>query len=715
MARGAWASHRQDHLDAVRCFAEAIVREPGELLAHDRIAQSLDAAGLADESERFRQRGIEIDRLLQQTAVFLSDREGGLKAMAEISRLLGQMGRPVESLEWLRLALERMGSPSDAMAQYRTALTQLRDTDFQASTRATLLCDLDLKQFPLKDLRAPTDNTTPTEEMTASPSTQRSGAQAIPPSFVNVADQVGIKFTYRNAEAPVTRELLMFQQIGAGVACFDYDWDGRVDFYIGQGASDPPTGRGSMPNLLTRNLGDRFVDVTSIASCDDRNYTTGITAGDWNQDGFLDLVVANLQLNRLLINQGDGTFRQHEGDPVWNQPMYTASVAMADVTTDHLSDLVEVNYFDDVKIFDPVQHHPDGTPVRLPAPLHFQPAVDRVFVSIGDGSMGGRVLGDPEQPLASTGLGVLITDLDGKGANEIFVANDHRANHLWEQVAGSQLRWNNTGALRGVAYGARGMALGSMGIAAADFDQNGRLDLHVTNFENQWSNQFMQNGEGYFEDLVVAYGLAEPTYEMVGFGTQAIDYDNNATTDLVIGNGHIDELAATGTTPFAMPTQLFSHDGTAFRQLEVLGDDAYWKSGHLTRAVARCDWNCDGRMDVVATDLNQPFVLLENRTPTPWHWLQLRLVGAASERDAIGTTIVAHFGGQTVTTVIQAGDGYMCKNESIVSFGLAENTQLDRLEVRWPAGQVQVLTQLAADHRWLIVEGHDQPFALTCQ
>jgi hypothetical protein len=491
--------------------------------------------------------------------------------------------------------------------------------------------------------------------------------------------------------------------------------DGFVDLYVAQASGDLPHGRGTEPNLLARNLGGGFVDVTMAAEVDDRGYSTGVTSGDWNQDGFPDLVVGNIQRNTLLINQGDGTFRAHPGDSTWNTPMYTASVAMADVNGDHLPDIVEVNYLNDPRIYDPIERKPDGTPVRLPAPLDFRPAVDRVFLSRGNSEFEGRALGDPDQPLPSTGLGVLITDLDGRVGNEIFIANDHMANHFWEKTpsdSGSPIIWKNTAAARGVAYGARGTPLGCMGIAAADFDENGLTDLHVTNYERQWSNHYMQTSPGFFEDLVVAYGLADATNGMLGFGTQAIDYDNNTAIDLVIGNGHVDDLTAISDSQFEMPTQLFVNEGSRFEPLAVSGDDAYWKSGHLSRAVAMCDWNRDGRLDFVATDLRHPMVLLENRTETDYHWIQLKLVGTRSEREAIGAKVTALFGERSVSKLVQAGDGYMCNNEAIVAFGLGESESLTRLEIIWPNGQLEQWRDVPSNRRLLIVEGESRPFEL---
>ncbi len=483
---------------------------------------------------------------------------------------------------------------------------------------------------------------------------------------------------------------------------------------------EPPAGRGTRPNQLARNLDSSVQNVTEPAGCDDRAYTCGITSGDWNQDGLPDLLIGNIQQNSLMINQGDGTFRLQDGDAMWGEAKYTTGLAIADVSGDDLPDIIEINYLDDPRIYDPIQYKPDGTPVVLPGPLHFQPAVDRLFVSLGDGSMRGELFGGtpsirevgPGEGTApsATGLGVLVTSLDGAVGNEVFVANDLMANHLWQRMPGrDDLAWQDLAVVRGVAYGAGGMPLACMGIAAADFDENGRLDLHITNFADQWSNQYMQNEGGVFVDLTLPLGLDRDSLKMLGFGTQAMDYDNNSTVDLVVGNGHVEDFTAKGTA-FEMPTQVFAWQHGRFEAMSVSGDPDYWNSGHLSRALARCDWNNDGLLDFVVTDLKEPVALLENRTQTPHHWLQLELVGTRCERDAIGAIVKVTTAGRTMTGVVQTGDGYMCKNQSILAFGLGDRDTVEQLTVQWPDGGQQTITGLKADQRWLIVQGQEQPF-----
>lgn len=715
MALGGYAMRERKFDIAVRQFAEAVLREPGDLAANDRMTQALAAGGHREAHERFRRRGVLIDRLMTLTRQVFVQARLEPREVVEISQLLTDAGRPLPALAWYRIALQAMGSNASAMRKLDEALAMVDEDDFQSSNRVALLCGVDLNQFP-DDFNLVTSQPTRIRAKISLPA--RNHLPPLDPVFVNVAPEVGLDFTYCNAPTQVKRELRLFQQFGAGVACFDFDLDGNVDFYVGQASGEPPKGRGTRPNLLARSLGDRFINVTALAGCDDRGYTCGITSGDWNQDGFPDLVVGNLAQNTLFLNRGDGTFIAHHVsgsvDSLWADPLNTTSLAIADINGDHLPDLVEVNYVDDPSVYQPIDYKADGTPVQLPFPLDFRPSEDRLFLSQGDGTLVGQLLDDRQSVSPATGLGIIVTDINGDLGNEIFIANDRLANHLWERQIDSddgRLELQDTAAVRGLAFGAKGTPMGCMGIAASDFDGNGRLDLHVTNFENEWNNQFMQDRSGFFDDLVVSYGFDQTTYKMLGFGVQALDYDNNMTMDLVIGNGHVEDYTDQGRS-FEMPTILFTMQDSQFVPIPVRGDPSYWGTGHLSRALATCDWNNDGRVDFVVTDLTQPFALLENRTETLYRWLQLRLVGTTAERDAIGATLQATIGGQTITKVVQSGDGYMCKNQSLISFALGDNQSVERLGIQWPDGQKQTLIDLSGNRSWLVVQGQTKPFEL---
>lgn len=714
LARGGWAVHQREFDVAIGQFAEAILREPGDLGANDRIAQALAAGGYTEDQQRFRRRGVLIDRLMTLTRQVFGASQVDPASLEEMSALLTESGRPAVALAWYRIALLQMGAPPAGIRKLNDALAMLDEQDFQQGNRRKQLCGLDVNRFP-SDFKFANSSV---KQTTSESMVVAKHPPSIDPVFVNVAADVGLDFTYYNGPVQKRRELRLLEQIGAGMACLDFDLDGRVDFYLGQASCEPPDGRGGRPNLLSRSLGDRFVPVTESANCDDRGYSCGVTSGDWNQDGFPDLVVANLARNTLLINQGDGTFIAHRGSPIWNQSYNTTSLAMGDVNGDQLPDIVEVNYVDDPSVYDPIQYKPDGTPVHWPAPSDYRPCADRLFLSRGDGAFDGRWLDESRQVTPATGLGIVLADLDGEPGNEIFVANDHAPNHLWQRqtkvddAGDRRVAFQNTAALRGVAFGASGAPLGCMGIAVGDFDENGRIDLHVTNFENEWNNQYMQDENGFFDDLVVSYGLDQPTYKMLGFGTQALDYDNNIAVDLVIGNGHVEDYTDLGQA-FQMPTMMLTLAGPKFVIKEVDGDRRYWESGHLSRSLAKCDWNNDGRTDFAVTDLIEPFALLENRTPTPYRWLQLRLVGTTAERDAIGSVVSCLVGGRKITNVVQSGDGYMCKNQAILSFGLGMHQgDVERVEVRWPDGTNQAFVGLAANRRWMLIQSESEPFDL---
>ncbi|MEL7337691.1 MAG: VCBS repeat-containing protein, partial [Planctomycetota bacterium] len=413
--------------------------------------------------------------------------------------------------------------------------------------------------------------------------------------FADVASELGIRMAYQNATQQITKQFQIHQSLGTGVACLDYDLDGRLDFYFGQGGFEPPTGRSKLSNRLFRQVGDNdasaFHDVTALADAKDFGYTHGVTSGDWNQDGLPDLFIGNLGRNQLLINQGDGQFTplRPQREPLaamWDRDMFTTAIAMADVTGDALPDLIEVNYIDDPKIFNP--NTVDGQTLQI-GPLYYDAAIDRVFYNDGKGQILSKALGKGSG-LPSTGLGVLVTNVNDQPGNEILVANDLLPNHLWQirttPDEPSSPEWTDNAVAAGVAYATNGQPLACMGITAADFNRDGRLDLHITNYVDEWSNLYLQNQSGVFQDAAAQYALDIPTNPNVGFGTQAIDYDNNTTWDLVVGNGHTEDFSHRGIA-FKMPTQVLMRSADGFVAASVQGQDDYWSSNHVARSIAR--------------------------------------------------------------------------------------------------------------------------------
>lgn len=705
------------HESAVTCFTQALRREPNAMEAAVGLAQAFAARGKSEWVEKVKQRQKSINE--SQALAFKIGSTGNADPLlgVEMGRVMNSIGRPMESLAWQEslYSIIAPGAPQlDVLRQHKSQLLQRLPLGQDASA---IICGINGSQLVsidpvLAKLRqdtsldsnrlAPTKKV-PGDLITAEPAT---------PVFTDIAASVGIKTRLLNAVIPVDKEFRLFEALGSGVACLDFDRDGNVDLYLGQAGSDPPLGLSKESNQLMRNRDNRFHNVTERSHSKDFGYTHGVTAGDWNQDGFPDLVIGNVGVNQMLINQGDGTFRPASIDSGqlttdWNQPMFTTSIALADLTGDSIPDLFEANYVDDPSAYNAIEYNDDGTPIVLPGPKHFTAAIDRIFITATDGKLVLKSLGSSDT-VASTGLGLLITDLDDDRHNEVFVANDQNPNQLWKyKPAETKSQWMNMAIARGCAYGTGGKPFACMGVAAADYDRNGRLDLHVTNFSGECSNLYLQSASGIFVDRAIAYRLDESTVPMVGFGTQAIDYDNNANIDLLIGNGHIEDFQFKG-KPFRMPTQILARQGNRFIAQTVGGDPDYWGKLHLGRSVVRLDWNHDGRVDVGVTDLKDDFALLENRTLADGHFVQLELVGTRSERDAIGATVIIQAGDQTFVSVVQTGDGYMCRNEPVLFLGLGEATAIDRLAVRWPSGMDQVFEDVSVDQRLLITEGQEE-------
>lgn len=693
--------------EAADAFLRCVELEPLHRIALLRLSQTLQAAGDADVASRVQLRA-ETAKELTELATEAATPPKSANPCFVLSEQLQLIGLPIQSLAW-----QFNGA---AIAAPQTASTE--DYGAEAARLESTMDKMALSRIRRCGLTAPTQ--TPqmpatAETGSAEPTTTVAPAMPVTPNDIrlqNVAGVRGLNFQYRNADTDVRKHFLLHEALGGGVACLDIDLDGRTDVYAAQGGGDARE-QSERPNYLARNLGDHFQNITTVSFSDDRGYSMGLTAGDLNQDGFPEIVVGNMQKNTLLINQGDGTFTPGLAEESWQHANYTSGLAIADVTGDGLADVIEVNYVDDTNIFSPIQYMSDGSPVRLPGPLQFAPATDRLLIATGDGSHESHALTTKHDSRGHRAMGLVVADIDQQPGNEIYVANDQTQNQLWRITrTQSGIRLSDLAVINGLAVGITGEPSASMGIAMADFDQNGALDFHVTNFDDELSNLYCQTHAGSFEDRSIRSKIAAQSRDLLGFGTQAADLDNNGLIDLIIGNGDIED-SRPAKPRFEMPTQLLANSGHDFVDCVPKDPSGYFSENHLTRSIATLDWNNDGRVDFVVGQLLEPIALLENQTLSDHHWLQISVVGRESARDAIGATIRITRGERTNVYAVSSGDGYMCRNQRDVFIGLGNDQTVNRIEIRWPSGRSDHFDSVSSDQRLLIIEGDSDPFVLT--
>ena len=523
---------------------------------------------------------------------------------------------------------------------------------------------------------------------------------------MDVASQKELEFNYKSGAVAGSGIFYIHHQTGGGIGVLDFDRDGWPDCYCVQSGGEPMDSRGSDPNELFRNLsGERYVAVGQTSRTDDRGYGAGIAASDVNQDGFVDLVVANIGVNVVFVNNGDGTFRRFQ---LSDESHWTTSIATGDLSGDGLPEIVEVNYTDAPKAF---QHpcrgdSPDCSPKRYLA----QP--DLIYSVQANGQISMSGLTKSLETRRGHGFGALIGDFDQQAGNELFVVNDTDENHFWlPTVDSGQQKLVDVASLRGCATGIGGARRGCMGLAVGDFDRNGSFDFHVTNFMNEESDLYLQLSSS-FQNETSAYRMVTATTQMVGWGTQAVDFDHDGWTDLAVLNGNVVDVSSKGIA-YKMKPQIFRHEGNHFQLLDAQ-DESYWSKPALGRALASTDFDRDGRVDLIAGHLDSAVALLENQS-TDGHFLQLVLVGTASERDAIGATLKVTTNQGQFVNCQTGGDGFLCTNEPLLDFGLGNATRVKSLEIQWPSGQTQVLSNLVIDQRYLVVEDQEDAFLINIE
>lgn len=592
--------------------------------------------------------------------------------------------------------LEDLGRPREAFDWYvQAARLAPKDLEIQAG----------LERARLASTTRPTAKPISLPALTeVSPETRGAGATGQTPAdvtpaepsvsgsiaFVDVHREVGIDWTYFNGE---TGYEYLIESMGGGVIVLDYDADGWPDLYFPQGCRWPHDPESNVHrDRLYRNLAGRsFRDVTDAAGLGSNRYGMGGAAADFDNDGFDDLVVANYGRNQFYRNNGDGTFTEVEfGFPTDDEEMSTSAVAV-DVNSDGLLDLYVANYIQDMK---PCRRADGGYALCDPEVFEGQP--DRLWLNAGDGTFRDISSSAGIDLPNGKGLGVVAADFDEDGRIDIYVANDGVPNFLLHNESDDEaVRFGERGLLSGTALDHEGRSQAGMGIAVADFNGDERSDLYVTNFYLEHNTLYLNEGDMIFVDATRRVDLYHPTLPLLGFGTLGRDLDGDGWPDLAVANGHI-LRDPTGEQPWKMPAQLFRNlGGGRFEDVSSAAGD-YFQEENLGRGLAALDWNRDGRLDMVVVHQDRPAALLENHTPMTDIPMQIRLVGTGSNRDGVGAVVRIDSGQQTATYTCGGDGGFLTEHERHRLFRVPPQADVT-LEVRWPSGKVSHETLAAGD------------------
>lgn len=710
---------------AIRCYAEALLRAAELRFPITRLAQLLDQAGEPELGKKFAEFANRMQQLQElQDKIFFAQAPSGIEQLLELISRYELVGRYWEALGWAQLAMEIQGNDPRVKAVW-SRLQQRAESLSLVLTEVSVtpVAQLEVSQYPLPDLglewfqneQGPNISTNKSDSLQVE---NDGGVDAKIPrlSFREESEQVGLRFQYINGTPGFGRSAAsqrrMFEFTGGGIGVLDYDNDGYPDCFCSQGypqlnefkaSVDPSSNTG---DRLWRNRGGiEFVDVSRVLGIVEDGFGQGVSVGDYNADGFVDLYIANIGQNRMMRNNGDGTFSDVTEEIGLSGQAWTTSCVIADLNGDRLPDIYDVNYVKGEDVFERVCRDGSGH-AAICMPFDFAAELDQVWINDGAGGFRDGTSEWIGQMPEGKGLGVVVYSSGLEPGLRVFVANDTTANFLFvPQIdPAGRVTMRERGLAAGVAYNGEGKAEGCMGIAAGDINSDGEVDFLITNFLNESNTLYLHRSGGAYIDRTRALGLHEPSLNMLGFGTQFLDMDLDGRQELVVVNGHIDDLSRLG-RPYKMPMQVFSWKGRRFVEVDrqLLGN--FFTQNRLGRTVAKLDWNRDGREDLLVGHLDEPMALLSNTTETPHHAVAIRFVGTDSDRDAIGTRIEVSVGGQTRSYQLTAGDGYQASNERRILVGAGANKALERLTVHWPAGGVETFDNVSAATEVVIIEG----------
>jgi hypothetical protein len=528
------------------------------------------------------------------------------------------------------------------------------------------------------------------------------------PWFEDVTVAAGIDFTHFDS---ATADHFIEETMHAGVGWIDFNMDGWPDLVCVQGGPVRPIGAAAPTSRLYRNRGDgTFEDMTATSGLTRTGVGNGCAVGDYDNDGFDDLLITYVGGIALYHNEGwvrgsPMIFREVTAEAGLNNPHYATSAAWGDIDGDGFLDLYICNYVELTRTNDP--HCQDASGVKIGcAPTAYAYTTHRLYRNRGDRSFEDiTVSSGVAKAKPAPGLGVVLVDMDGNGRLDIYVANDMNPAFLFRNLGGG--KFEELAQFAGCAYDAGGVVMAGMGVAAGDVYRNGRPALFVTNYQNLPNILFVNRGDGSFRDESQASGLGGPSLSRLGFGAAFLDADLDGLLDVAVANGHV-QRPAQQLYGVSYPQQAQLFIGKGLGKFEDVSDKAggYFRERFVGRGLAVADFNGDGKPDLVFGNNAGPYKLLRNATPTDNRGLTLELIGDArkSNRNAIGAKVVVDVGGRKQTSWVLGGGSYLSASDRSLTLGLGTADRADRVTVRWPSGQVQEFLNVGAG-RWQIIEG----------
>jgi enediyne biosynthesis protein E4 len=528
------------------------------------------------------------------------------------------------------------------------------------------------------------------------------------PQLEDITSTTGI--TFKHTSDPAKKYIV--ESMSGGVILLDYDRDGWPDIYF----TNAPTvemavkGTKSLGVLYHNNHDGTFTDVTAKSGLSTRCFAMGGAIGDYNNDGWPDLYVTCLGGNILYRNNGDGTFTDVTAKAGVADGRWSTGAAFGDYDGDGFVDLMVANYVD---------FHLDDLPGFGSAPFckyrgidvqcgprGLRGAGDSLFHNNGDGTFTevSKAAG-VNDPNGYYGLGVIWADFNNTGRPDIYVANDSTPKYLYKNEGNGKFK--DIGLESGTAVSDDGSEQASMGIAVGDYNHTGRPSLYVTNFSDENDLLYRNEGGWNFKEVSYAAGVALPSLPWVKWGTAFVDFDNDGWLDLIAVAGHVypqvDSLPSGGGYREPKMFHLNQKDGTFCDASDLAGKALMER--HVSRGLAVGDLFNDGNMDVVVGDIDGGPMVLRNRGISGRHWVSFELTGTKSNRLALNARITIVAGGITQTDEVHSGGSYLSQNDLRMHFGLANATKIDKVEIHWPSGYNEALTNLAVDQHYSVIEG----------